>query len=64
LILGDVGDNNVPITNSYKLYHALKDNGATVQFVAYPVPGHFPSDPVRSLDVYRRWLDWLASYLK
>ena len=64
LIMGDVGDNNVPITNSYKLYHALKDNGTTVQFVAYPVAGHFPSDPVRSEDVQKRWLGWLEQYLK
>ncbi len=64
LIMGDVGDNNVPITNSYKLYHALKDNGTVVQFVAYPVSGHFPSDPVRSEDVGKRWLAWLEQYLK
>jgi len=64
LIMGDVGDNNVPITNSYKLYHALKDNGTVVQFVAYPVAGHFPSDPVRSEDVGKRWLAWLEQYLK
>ncbi len=64
LIMGDIGDNNVPITNSFKLYHALKDNGTAVQFVAYPVAGHFPSDPVRSEDVTRRWLGWLDRYLK
>jgi dipeptidyl aminopeptidase/acylaminoacyl peptidase len=64
LIMGDVGDNNVPITNSYKLYHALKDNGDVVEFVAYPVSGHFPSDPVRSEDVGKRWFAWLDKYLK
>ncbi len=64
LILSDVGDERVPITQSYKFYHALKDRGTTVQFWAYPVSGHFPSDPVRSLDVYRRWSGWIESYLK
>jgi len=64
LILSDTGDARVPITQSYQLYHALKDNGVTVKFVAYPVPGHFPADPVRSRDVYRRWLDRLDQYLK
>ncbi len=64
LLMGDIGDNNVTITNSFKMYHALKDNGTEVQFVAYPVPGHFPSDPVRSEDVYKRWLAWLEKYLK
>jgi len=64
LILSDTGDSRVPITESYQLYHALKDNGVPVKFVAYPVAGHFPGDPVRSQDVYRRWLDWLDQYLK
>ncbi len=64
LILGDIGDNNVTITNSFKMYHALKDNGVPVEFVAYPVHGHFPSDPVRSEDVTRRWLAWIDRYLR
>jgi dipeptidyl aminopeptidase/acylaminoacyl peptidase len=63
LIMGDIGDNNVPITNSFQMYHALKDNGVPVQFVAYPIAGHFPSDPVRSEDVVRRWLGWLDQHL-
>jgi len=64
LILSDTGDARVPITQSYQLYHAIKDNGVTVKFVAYPVPGHFPGDPVRARDVYNRWLGWLDQYLK
>jgi dipeptidyl aminopeptidase/acylaminoacyl peptidase len=64
LIMGDIGDNNVTITNSFKLYHALKDNGTTVKFIAYPVLGHFPSDPVRAEDVEKHWLDWLEQYVK
>jgi dipeptidyl aminopeptidase/acylaminoacyl peptidase len=64
LIMGDIGDNNVTITNSFKLYHALKDNGTTVKFIAYPVMGHFPSDPVRAEDVQKHWLAWLEQYLK
>ena len=27
LIMGDVGDPNVPLVNSYEWYHALRDNG-------------------------------------
>ena len=64
LIMSDTGDARVPIVESYQLYHAMKENGATVQFIAYPVAGHFPGDPVRSRDVYRRWMGWLAEYLK
>ena len=64
LILHDTADPIVPITQSYELYHALKDNGVPVKFVAYPVAGHYPDDPVSHQDVYRRWLDWLDQYLK
>lgn len=64
LILCDTGDARVPITQSYQMFHALRDNGVTTQFVAIPVAGHFPADPVRAADVYRRFLDWFAEYLK
>jgi dipeptidyl aminopeptidase/acylaminoacyl peptidase len=52
LILSDTGDFRMTITQSYELYRALKDNGVTTRFFAYPVRGHFPEDPVRSLDIY------------
>jgi len=63
LILHDTGDARVPITHSYRLYHALRDNGVPVKFVTYPVAGHTPPDPVRLLDTYRRWAEWLDPYL-
>ncbi len=59
LILSTTGDARVPITQSYQLYHALKANGVPVKFVAYPVAGHFPGDPVRQKDLFRRWVAWL-----
>jgi dipeptidyl aminopeptidase/acylaminoacyl peptidase len=62
LIMSDVGDWRVTTTQAYKLFHALKDNGVTVKFVAFPVPGHSPADPLRSRDVWRRWTAWLAQY--
>lgn len=64
LILSDVGDERVPITESFKLYHALKDNGVPVKFIAYPIGGHFPGDPVRSRDIMRRAVEWLTPYLR
>ena len=45
LILSDTADARVPITQSYQLYHALKDNGVTVKFVAYRFPDTFPETP-------------------
>jgi dipeptidyl aminopeptidase/acylaminoacyl peptidase len=64
LILSDTGDARVPVTQSYEMFRALKDRGVTVRFWAYPVSGHFPGDPVRGMDVDRRWIDWIVKYLK
>ena len=64
LILCDVGDPNVPIINSYEMYHALRDNGVYTEFYAYPVDTHFPHDIVRRTDVYKRWVDWIVKYVK
>jgi len=64
LIMSTTGDARVPITQSYQLYHALKDNGVPVKFVAFPVSGHFPGDPVRQKDLYRRWVGWLDEHLR
>jgi dipeptidyl aminopeptidase/acylaminoacyl peptidase len=63
LVLQDVGDYRVTITQGFELYHALKDRGIETEFYAYPVGGHFPGDPVRVRDVYRRWIEWLDRYL-
>lgn len=63
LIMADVGDWRVTIPQAYKLYRALSDNQVPVKFVAYPVPGHSPADPIRARDVWRRWVDWLKPYL-
>lgn len=63
LIMSKTRDRRVTITGSYKLHGALRDNGIPVQFIAYPGPGHFPRDPVRSLDVYTRWTEWIEKYL-
>ena len=63
LVLQDVGDYRVTITQGFELFHALKDRGIPTQFYAYPVGGHSPADPVRMRDVYRRWIEWLDLYL-
>jgi dipeptidyl aminopeptidase/acylaminoacyl peptidase len=64
LILSTTGDVRVPVTQSYRLFHALRDNGVETKFIAYPVSSHYPSDPVRSRDVYKRWLAWLDDHLR
>jgi len=64
LIMCTTGGFRVPPTQSYRLYHVLKESGVPVTMVAYPVSGHFPGDPYRSRDVYRRWAEWLDKYLR
>jgi dipeptidyl aminopeptidase/acylaminoacyl peptidase len=64
LILSKSADSRVSITGSYKLYDALRDNGVKTQFIVYPGPGHLVTDPVRSQDVYDRWLNWLSQHLQ
>ncbi len=63
LVLCDTGDQRVPITESFMLYHAMRDNGVKTTFIAYPVAGHAPSDPVHQRDVDRRWAAWLKEHL-
>lgn len=64
LIMHDTGDARVPISQGYALYHALKDNGVPVKFIAFPIAGHGPGDPVRRMDMIRRWVEWMDQYLK
>jgi dipeptidyl aminopeptidase/acylaminoacyl peptidase len=55
LKLHDTADPRVPITGSYAMYHALKDDGVPVNFIALPIAGHEPPDPVHQSDWYRLW---------
>jgi dipeptidyl aminopeptidase/acylaminoacyl peptidase len=63
LVMCDTGDFRVPITQSFGLYRALKDNHVPTEFYAIPTGGHFPGDPVRQMDVYQRWIDWVQRFL-
>lgn len=63
LILANTGDYRVPITQSYKLFHALRAAGVTTRFIAYPINSHNASDPVRQRDTAERWVGWLEQYL-
>jgi dipeptidyl aminopeptidase/acylaminoacyl peptidase len=63
LVLANTEDPRVPVTQSYKLYHALKDNGVTTRFIAWPIPFHNATDPVRGREVTRFWMGWVNEYL-
>ena len=64
LVLSNTGDSRVPITQSFQLYRALKDNGVKTKFIAYPLSGHSPEDPVHQSDVDRRYVEWFREYLR
>ncbi|HZY80079.1 MAG TPA: S9 family peptidase [Cyclobacteriaceae bacterium] len=63
LILANTEDPRVPVTQSYKLYHALKDNGVNTRFIAWPIPLHNASDPVRAREVTKYWMGWVDEHL-
>ncbi|GAC1384964.1 MAG: S9 family peptidase [Ginsengibacter sp.] len=64
LILANVGDPRVPITQSYKLFHVLKDNGIETRFFAWPIGAHNASDPISQMERDRLWISWLDEHLK
>jgi len=64
LVMTNTQDFRVTPTQSYKLYHALKDNGVPTKFIAYPIYGHNAGDPVWQRDVQRRWIEWIEQYFR
>ena len=64
LILANTGDPRVPVTQSYKLYHTLIDNGTVTKFIGWPIPAHNATDPVTQMETSKAWLNWLNTYLK
>jgi dipeptidyl aminopeptidase/acylaminoacyl peptidase len=63
LILSNSADQRFAVTQSFKLFRALKGNGVEARLVVYPTGGHLPAGPVRQRDVYRRWLEWMETHL-
>jgi dipeptidyl aminopeptidase/acylaminoacyl peptidase len=64
LILSDVGDNRDPFATSSMYWRALRDNHKDATLRVWPVNGHFPSDPVRALDVYEHWMDFISAHFR
>jgi dipeptidyl aminopeptidase/acylaminoacyl peptidase len=64
LILSDIGDNRDPFATSSMYWRALRDNGKIATLRVWPVPGHFPNDPVRIADIYHYWIDFIAQYFR
>ena len=64
LILSNIGDERVPISQSYTYFKALQDNGIESKFLAFPITGHFPNDLTRTKEMNKFILEWLDLYLK
>ena len=64
LILANTADPRVPITQSYKLYHTLIDNGTVTKFIGWPIAAHNASDPITQMERDRLWVNWINTYLK
>jgi len=64
LIWGTTDDPDVPVVQSFAMYHALKDNGVPVRFVLYPASSHGPRDVVQAVDLTELWIGWLDKYMK
>jgi dipeptidyl aminopeptidase/acylaminoacyl peptidase len=64
LLMADRGDARVANVSSYEFFHALRDLGKPVQFIVYPVDGHFPHDPARTADVYARWMNYIGDHFQ
>ena len=64
LILSDTRDQRVPVPQAFELFAALKAQGSTVKFTAFPRPGHFPADPVGQEQVLRAWIGWIEQWNK
>jgi dipeptidyl aminopeptidase/acylaminoacyl peptidase len=64
LILSNTGDERVPISQSYTYFRALQDNDVESKFIAFPISGHFPTDPIRTKEMNKFILEWLDKYLK
>ncbi len=64
LVVSDIGDARVPVTQSFRMYRTLKDNGKPVRFVGIPVDGHNPGDIVRRIERERLWVDWAVDALR
>ncbi len=64
LILSDVGDNRDPFATSSMYWRALRDNHKDATLRVWPIDGHFPSDPVRTADVYHYWIAFIAQHFK
>jgi len=64
LIVGGDRDAEVPISQSYEYWNALRRLGVPTQFVVYPDEGHNFFRHQDQSDVLSRALDWFNGHLQ
>ncbi len=64
LLVGGDRDAEVPVTQSYEYWNALRRLGVKTEFVVYPDEGHFFFKRADQIDVVSRLVDWFDAYLK
>ncbi|MEP6884474.1 MAG: S9 family peptidase [Gammaproteobacteria bacterium] len=64
LLLGGDRDAEVPITQSYEYWNALRRLGVKTEFVVYPDEGHFFFKRADQVDVLTRLVNWFDTYLR
>jgi dipeptidyl aminopeptidase/acylaminoacyl peptidase len=64
LLLGGDRDAEVPITQSYEYWNALRRHGVTTEFVVYPDEGHAFQKHENQADVMTRVVGWFDRFLK
>ncbi|MGD0503521.1 MAG: S9 family peptidase [Steroidobacteraceae bacterium] len=64
LMLSGDRDAEVPITQSYEYWNALRRLGVTTEFVVYPDEGHFFFKRADQLDAMTRVVGWFDTHMK
>jgi len=63
MVAGD-RDAEVPVTQSYEYWHALRELGVPAELVIYPGEGHLFAKPANQRDVAQRVAGWFDRYLR
>ena len=63
LFIGTEKDFNVPVAGGEQMYQALRTLGVPAQLIVYPGEPHVLSRPSFMVDLYARYLTWMAQYL-
>ncbi len=64
LIVSGGRDAEVPVTQSYEYWNALRLFGVKTQFVVYPDEGHYFYKHADQVDLMTRIVNWFGDFLR